>query len=1211
MMDLLRNGIHALPLVLAFLLRLYREAGSFRVRPIAPTTRRKKLGTHQVVVQCIRCSAALFVIYCSALHSHHYIFYNGVCKCPVDENLAMRLFRDGLPCEAQIWWYIDLVEEASRLEQYSYFPSASMRQLCRFRLKQNRLADRMSRQWMIDRCYSRSACRRMKLVVSHTVSLSDLIEFLSHEGYTKVIGGRSSTTITNFVHAGRDVAALIWIPPWATSAYRAASHIQLDCSFRATRPFAYCVPQAIIRNEAVPLGFIMTPTESCFTYTTFMEELWSLMPDVAWKPPPILSDQGPGLIAFCNLKSIMQYFCHRHLIEKFGSSSAAGMLAARVLRIQTPDEFVKLRPHFIAEAQALHGKGLMGADSMDKFIKWLQADRLDFADGIWHRVDEGIARCSNHAERFHGVVNQRIKREGVYALPRRLKILHEEIVLKAAAYTRSPHRQLTTALSNLKRTKRPQRPECHDIECENFRYMMNRRFGIDSFPCAHTVGRKVTNVPPLPPLFDREYVRIFYPFRAPICELMHPKRPVPSFATAPFRPHPYLSHRKKTEKTVIVWDDEIGPDEHVSRAVPIPHFPIVRGIITGVLYLRARAKRLPAIDKIWLSYTVLDDFQNRYSLAHKNGEIRSSEDQVQWLAEYGVPWYNWAMKNKDCPVSIHIPKPPTGAQAVEEETEDSESMWEMESTAVSDCEQEPSDLDMSGLAPTRPEAVLPEGEGSIDTPGLIEVDSREEVESSTVHAPVEQQTDEPLCRTTPAINETEWIDPHPDARSISTERQIRASIPKSCPQSRSDGIRRSPRTGTRATKQIVSPARDRTSHLSPTRARLPAPSLPGCLRNLGSTCFFNAAVQCLVHVEPLQRYFADPACEADFEAPLIDDKRHNGSASVYRQLQQAMGDSQIFSPARLASIIRNLVPNYMSEPGDHQTAEATSAADRTSREPTSAADDARTSAGDHAKRNTRKPTAGAKFEPRGGADSTELLVDLLCRLDQDLKLAAPRDITDDTLSRLIRSSSAEWATFTESNTSIITALFVVQKHWRDVCPLCSLQSSRLEVFSLLPLTLPGVSRGESTSVEECILTSLTAALPQQTCERCRGIATRYPTATFERLPPVLILHLVRFIGMAKNNARVTFEDRLDLSSCISRPGSTDSCVYNLHSIIEHQGKFGGQNNHFVSYVRIGNEWRCFNDSFVSAISDDDVHKRQAYALFYVKTLENPSGTDED
>jgi hypothetical protein len=234
----------------------------------------------------------------------------------------------------------------------------------------------------------------MTLVASHTESLSDLIHFLSHHGYTQVIGGCPGKTTTRFVHEDRDVGAIIWIAPWAVTAYKAANYIQLDCSFRATRPFAYCVPMAILQNEAVPLGFILTPTESAYTYTTFMETLWSLMPDEDNKKPrpPVLSDQGKGLIRFCETHHIQQFFCHRHLIEKFGSSSPAGMLVARVLRIMTRKEFVRLRPQFLAEAEEMFENHLISFKSLVKITDWLEADPTNFRDGLWHRIKLGIAR---------------------------------------------------------------------------------------------------------------------------------------------------------------------------------------------------------------------------------------------------------------------------------------------------------------------------------------------------------------------------------------------------------------------------------------------------------------------------------------------------------------------------------------------------------------------------------------------------------------------------------------------------------------------------------------------------------------------------------------------------------------------------------------------------------------------------------------------------
>jgi hypothetical protein len=49
--------------------------------------------------------------------------------------------------------------------------------------------------------------------------------------------------------------------------------IQLEYSFKCAKPFVYCLPQAIRDNEAVPLGFIVTPTESAQPYDWFCRDL--------------------------------------------------------------------------------------------------------------------------------------------------------------------------------------------------------------------------------------------------------------------------------------------------------------------------------------------------------------------------------------------------------------------------------------------------------------------------------------------------------------------------------------------------------------------------------------------------------------------------------------------------------------------------------------------------------------------------------------------------------------------------------------------------------------------------------------------------------------------------------------------------------------------------------------------------------------------------
>jgi hypothetical protein len=89
---------------------------------------------------------------------------------------------------------------------------------------------------------------------------------------------------TKFQYRGQDIGCLLWIPKWPISVFEQATYLQLDCSFRATKPFAYCVMQAMI--------FILTPRESKDTYETFLTELWELKPGMSLLS--VLSDKGQG-----------------------------------------------------------------------------------------------------------------------------------------------------------------------------------------------------------------------------------------------------------------------------------------------------------------------------------------------------------------------------------------------------------------------------------------------------------------------------------------------------------------------------------------------------------------------------------------------------------------------------------------------------------------------------------------------------------------------------------------------------------------------------------------------------------------------------------------------------------------------------------------------------------------------------------------------------
>jgi hypothetical protein len=295
------------------------------------------------------------------------------------------------------------------------------------------------------------------------------------------------------------VIGLTWVSRRAPAAFDAASYIQLDCSFKPSYPYSYCTPQAIINNEAIPLGFIMTPTEREATFAWFYQDL-ELMHGGTLPPKPILSDRGLGLIAF-GLHIMAHFFCYRHLIENFGARGLLGILVTRVLRLPSEDAFRAALQEVVDEADLLLSNERITDDDHKCFIDFLGGrDGSEYRHGRWLRIRYGVSTCSNHAERFHRTVNKRTK--GKQILLVRLAILVDAINEKIDRYQDGRFRQLRYVIKTLRQKNAPQDLGCQREKCRHFRAEMQSRFGIKFCPCKHQAAHeqfdKIRGVAPIP-----------------------------------------------------------------------------------------------------------------------------------------------------------------------------------------------------------------------------------------------------------------------------------------------------------------------------------------------------------------------------------------------------------------------------------------------------------------------------------------------------------------------------------------------------------------------------------------------------------------------------------------------------------------------------------------------------------------------------------------
>jgi hypothetical protein len=354
-------------------------------------------------------------------------------------------------------------------------------------------------EWFFASCVAPSTARRWMLKDEGCESLEDLIASLPGRKFvrfapTDLPDGKIGKIRYLVDGVYRDVVSITWIPPFAAEAYNRGRYLELDCSFPVTPPFVYCVPQSIRANEAIPLGFITTPTEKAVTYELFLQDLWAAFPGFPWKDGNIiLSDEGSGLVSFGREQGLrlewLHFFCHAHLIRKFGARGFLGMLVSLVLSLLTKQAFEALRPVILALAESFLEETHVPLEKFEAFQEFLSGE---FQHGLWVRSPLGVGRCSNHAERFHGVIRFAISL--LRSLVLRLRTLCEyiqerydnyQLNLKDASCPQR-RRQLWYTVNQLIARGHGNSSECTRPYCVQWRKMMGNRYEIENFPCEHT-----------------------------------------------------------------------------------------------------------------------------------------------------------------------------------------------------------------------------------------------------------------------------------------------------------------------------------------------------------------------------------------------------------------------------------------------------------------------------------------------------------------------------------------------------------------------------------------------------------------------------------------------------------------------------------------------------------------------------------------------------
>ena len=150
------------------------------------------------------------------------------------------------------------------------------------------------------------------------------------------------------------------------------------------------------------------------------------------------------------------------------------------------------------------------------------------------------------------------------------------------------------------------------------------------------------------------------------------------------------------------------------------------------------------------------------------------------------------------------------------------------------------------------------------------------------------------------------------------------------------------------------------------------------------------------------------------------------------------------------------------------------------------------------------------------------------------------------------------------------------------------------------------------------------------CRNCRERQDSLKQMSIRKLPLVLSLHVKRFEhSFVKKCSRkidryLHFPFSLDmtpyLSSSILRArygnrnftfGGDQSDMFSefeIFAVVTHSGTL--ESGHYVSFVRVRNQWYRCNDAWITVVDEATVRASQCYMIFYVqKTLHNKANED--
>mmetsp|Transcript_49180 Transcript_49180/g.77747 ORF Transcript_49180/g.77747 Transcript_49180/m.77747 type:complete len:524 (+) Transcript_49180:143-1714(+) len=358
------------------------------------------------------------------------------------------------------------------------------------------------------------------------------------------------------------------------------------------------------------------------------------------------------------------------------------------------------------------------------------------------------------------------------------------------------------------------------------------------------------------------------------------------------------------------------------------------------------------------------------------------------------------------------------------------------------------------------------------------------------------------------------------------------------------------------------------------------------LSNLGNTCFMNAGLQCLSHLEPVNSYFLSGMYEQE-----INDKNPLGNggqlARAFAKLQEEIWQksANMHRPKSLHSTLTRFAPHL--------------------------------------------------FEGFEQQDTQEFLAYLLDGLHEDLNLvkerpqAAKGNTTeeeelkaDEEMEQIEQEQGEEyvaamaWLRHLTRHKSILVDLFQGQFRSIVTCTRCGKVSKTFDPYLYMSLPVNDGMRSIEDALQAFLAEETLSGNEQWRCNRCKQRVDATKKIDIWKLPPVLVLHLKRFefdtrtFRFQKIQAALDSPLTIDLSEWV-KSEQKEPLVYDITCVANHSGAFGS--GHYTAMCRhpVDGKWYNFNDDHVEEVPDPErsVMSNRAYVLFLIRNVDGNSDVE--